>query len=44
MQIFFTGTESTFGYFEATRQYLLQHGKPLAFYRPRPSISASCSV
>jgi hypothetical protein len=38
MHIFFTGTESTFGYFEATRQYLLQHGKPLAFYSDKASI------
>ncbi len=38
MQILFTGTESTFGYFEATRQYLEQHGKPLAFYSDKASI------
>jgi hypothetical protein len=38
MHILFTGTESTFGYFEATRQYLAQHGKPLAFYSDKASI------
>lgn len=38
MQILFTGSESTFGYFEATRQYLTQHGKPLAFYSDKASI------
>jgi hypothetical protein len=31
MQILFNGTESTFGYFEATRRYIDRHGKPLAF-------------
>src|SRR5258706_95542 len=38
MTILFTGTESTFGYFEATRQYFAQHGKPLAFYSDKASI------
>jgi len=38
MHILFTGTESTFGYFEATRQYFLRHGKPLAFYSDKASI------
>ncbi len=38
MQIFFNGTESTFGYFEATRRYIDQHGKPLAFYSDKASI------
>src|SRR5258706_1516526 len=36
--LLFTGTESTFGYFEATRQYFLRHGKPLAFYSDKASI------
>src|SRR5258706_4561526 len=36
--LLFTGTESTFGYFEATRQYFAQHGKPLAFYSDKASI------
>jgi hypothetical protein len=38
MQILFNGTESTFGYFEATRRYIDQHGKPLAFYSDKASI------
>jgi hypothetical protein len=37
MHILFTGTESTFGCFEATRQYFLRHGKPLAFYSDKAS-------
>jgi transposase len=32
MVVHFTQTESTFGYFEATRDYLASFGKPLAFY------------
>ncbi len=32
MVVRFTGVESTFGYFEATREYIECHGKPLAFY------------
>lgn len=32
MHLFFTPAESTFSYFEATGEYLRQHGKPLAFY------------
>jgi hypothetical protein len=38
MAVHFTGTESTFSYFEATRQYLSQHGKPLAFYSDKASV------
>jgi hypothetical protein len=38
MHVLFTGTESTFGYFEATRQYFVRHGKPLAFYSDKASI------
>jgi len=38
MHILFTGAESTFGYFEATRQYLERHGKPLAFYSDKASV------
>jgi hypothetical protein len=38
MQILFNGTESTFGYFEATRRYIDQHGKPTAFYSDKASI------
>jgi hypothetical protein len=38
MVVLFTGTESTFAYFEATRQYLALYGKPLAFYSDKASI------
>jgi hypothetical protein len=38
MQVHFTGAESTFGYFEATRGYLQAHGKPLAFYSDKASV------
>jgi len=48
MVVLFTGSESTFAYFEATRQYLQQYGKPLAFYSDKASVfrvnqpSATC--
>lgn len=38
MVVLFTGTESTFAYFEATRQYLARYGKPLAFYSDKASV------
>jgi hypothetical protein len=38
MVVRFTGTESTFAYFEATRDYLERYGKPLAFYSDKASI------
>lgn len=38
MQILFNGTESTFGYFQATRRYIDELGKPLAFYSDKASI------
>ena len=38
MVVLFTGTESTFAYFEATRQYLERYGKPLAFYSDKASV------
>lgn len=38
MVVLFTGTESTFAYFEATRQYLTLYGKPLAFYSDKASV------
>ena len=38
MVVRFTGAESTFAYFEATRQYLDRFGKPLAFYSDKASI------
>src|ERR1700721_615233 len=38
MVVLFVGAESTFGYFEATRQYIHRYGKPLAFYSDKASI------
>jgi hypothetical protein len=38
MVVRFAGTESTFAYFEATREYLSHYGKPLAFYSDKHSI------
>ncbi len=38
MQMYFTHSESTFTYFEATRNYLECHGKPLAFYSDKASV------
>lgn len=38
MELFFTPTETTFGYFTATRHYLARHGRPLAFYSDKHSI------
>ena len=38
MTLLFVPSETTFAYFEATRHYLLQHGKPIAFYSDRHSI------
>ena len=38
MTLHFTATESTFSYFEATRQYIEQHGKPMALYSDRASV------
>ncbi len=38
MTVLFTGAESTFAYFEATRQYIERYGKPLAFYTDKASI------
>jgi hypothetical protein len=38
MGVTFTGSESTFGYFEAMRAYLGRHGKPLALYSDKASI------
>ena len=38
MTLLFVPSETTFAYFEATRHYLLQHGKPIAFYGDRHSI------
>ena len=41
MQLHFVPTESAFAYFEATRVYLEQHGKPVAFYSDKASIFRS---
>jgi hypothetical protein len=38
MVVMFVGAESTFGYFEATHQYLDRYGKPLAFYSDKASV------
>ncbi|EGD05655.1 integrase catalytic region [Burkholderia sp. TJI49] len=38
MMLHFTQTESTFSYFEATRSYLVRHGKPVAFYSDKASM------
>src|ERR1700728_4060321 len=38
MTVRFTGSESTFAYFEATREYLERYGKPLALYSDKASI------
>jgi Homeodomain-like domain len=38
MVVRFAGTESTFAYFEATREHLARYGKPLAFYSDKTSI------
>jgi hypothetical protein len=38
MVVRFTGAESTFAYFDATREYLQHFGKPLAFYSDKASI------
>jgi len=38
MWVKFTGTESTFAYFEAMHDYLSRHGKPLALYSDKASI------
>ena len=38
MELSFAEVESTFDYFRATRRYLEQHGKPMAFYSDRLSV------
>ncbi|KAG0008613.1 hypothetical protein BGZ81_003984, partial [Podila clonocystis] len=38
MHLHFTATESTFSYFEATRTYLEQYGKPVAFYSDKATV------
>lgn len=38
MELCFADVESTFDYFRATRRYLEQHGKPMAFYSDKLSV------
>jgi len=38
MELRFAASESTFDYFAATRSYLAEHGKPVAFYSDRLSV------
>jgi transposase len=38
MQLYFTYSESTFSYFEATRAYLERYGKPQAFYSDKAGV------
>ncbi len=38
MALRFVQTESTFTYFEVTKQYLLEHGKPVAYYSDKHSV------
>lgn len=38
MQLKFVPEESTFSYFEATKEYLLKHGKPITFYSDKFSV------
>ena len=38
MHLQFVETESTFAYFEATRRYLENHGRPVAFYSDKHSV------
>ena len=38
MHLRFVASESTFDYFESTRQYLQEHGKPVTFYSDKASI------
>lgn len=37
-ELYFTPSEDTFSYFQATRQYLTRYGRPLAFYSDKNSI------
>ncbi|WP_027256271.1 ISNCY family transposase [Leisingera aquimarina] len=38
MELRFVKSESTFSYFEALNSYLLQHGRPVAFYSDKHSV------
>ena len=44
MTLHFTATESTFSYFEATRGYLEQHGKPMALYSDKATVFRSAQT
>jgi transposase len=44
MRLHFTASESTFSYFEATRAYIEQHGKPVALYSDRASVFRSTAA
>jgi transposase len=44
LQLFFAETEATASYFEATRRYIEQHGKPRAFYSDRAAVFRSPSA
>jgi len=41
LQLYFADTESTVSYFEATRRYIGQHGKPQTFYSDRAAVFRS---
>lgn len=41
LQLYFADSESTTSYFEATRRYIGQHGKPQAFYSDRAAVFRS---
>ena len=43
LQLYFATTESTASYFAATNRYIVQHGKPNAFYADRAAIFRSPS-
>ncbi len=38
MELYFTPSETMFSYWEATRRYVLRHGKPVAFYSDKHGI------
>lgn len=44
LHLHFAGSESTASYFEATRGYLQQHGKPLIFYADRAAVFCSSAA
>lgn len=43
MELLFVKSESTFSYFEATRRYILKHGKPLALYSDKAGVFQSAT-